>query len=104
MKEISVSEYRSAIELGDCLVVFSKEACPFCNTMKKVMEKFSAENGGVALYDINSEVDASKPLMKQLEIERVPTMLLCKGGAVARRITGVLNPRELTKAWQEARK
>jgi len=102
VKEITASEYSGVIDSGDCLVVFTKKVCPFCKTMKKVMEKFAAGKGDVGLFDINSETEEGMALMMKIEVERVPTMLLYKGGNEVRRITGVLNAKELARAWQEA--
>jgi hypothetical protein len=69
--------------------------------MKKVMEKFSAGKSDVGLFEIRSETEESLALMKLLGVERVPTMLLYKRGSEVRRVLGVLNTKELAKAWQE---
>jgi len=102
MKEILPSDYKGAIHDLDCLVIFTKKVCPFCKTMKKVMEKFAGQNDQFPLFDISSETDEGVALMKNLGVERVPTLLLYKKGEHVRQINGVVNVKELTRAWQEA--
>ncbi|MFV0423718.1 thioredoxin family protein [Oleidesulfovibrio sp.] len=81
----------AATESG--VVIFFKKQCPHCKNMEKVLEKFSAKNPEVALFNVDSEENPETTA--KLEAERAPTIFVVKGGAVVARKAGLMNPKEM---------
>lgn len=86
---------------GQGVLLCSKKLCPHCKNMEKVMEKFSAQRPGVALFKLDSEEEPEA--MAALGAERVPTILIIKQGKVAAVKTGLMNPREMAALFDNAK-
>ena len=92
--ELTQETYKEAIaSTGQGILLCSKKLCPHCANMAKVMEKFSAKQPGVTLFKLDSEEQPE--VMAALGAERVPTLIIIKGGKVAATKTGLMNPKEL---------
>jgi len=89
---------RTAQQSG--VVLFYKANCPFCKTLEAVLDKFARANPEVPLF--RADFERYESLSKRFEVVRAPTLLLLKGGQVAVRKTGLMNPRELTALYQQA--
>lgn len=89
----------SAAEQG--ILLCSKKLCPHCANMAKVMEKFSDKHPGVSLFKLDSEEEPE--VMAALGAERVPTILIIKGGKVVASKAGLMNPKELTALYANAK-
>ncbi len=63
---------------GICLVLFYKNPCPYCQTMKGVVEKFGGKSPGVKLLQING-LEHTK-MAAQLGVERFPDIFFYKDG------------------------
>lgn len=85
---------------GQGVLLCSKKLCPHCKNMEKVMEKFSAQRTGVALFKLDSEEEADT--MAALGAERVPTIIIIKGGKQVASKTGLMNPKELIAMFDKA--
>ena len=88
------------LQEGDGIVLFHRERCPHCKIMHTVLEKAQGMEPAlrVATVDIEKE-----PALKEAQgVERVPTLLFCKGGAVAARKNGIMKPAELLQAYEQA--
>jgi thioredoxin 1 len=68
--------------------------------MEKVMDKFAATRPGLVLLILDSEEEPEA--MAALGVERVPTILIIKKGAVAASKTGLMNPRELASLFDRS--
>ncbi len=94
VKELTDADFKAALAENSGLVLFYKKICPHCKALKKVIEKVTAANPGLTVMQIDSE---DNPVaMAELEIGRVPTLLVASGGRVTQRKTGLVNARELT--------
>ena len=61
--------------------------------MGKVIDKFAARHPDLTLLALDSEEEPEA--MAALGVERVPTILIIKNGAVVASKMGLMNPREL---------
>ncbi len=68
--------------------------------MKVVMEKFASKKPNVKLLTLDSEEEPEA--MAALYAERVPTIIIIKGGKVVAQKTGLLNPRDLETFYTQA--
>jgi thioredoxin 1 len=68
--------------------------------MEKVVDKFSSRRPGLALLALDSEEEPEA--MAALGLERVPTLVVIKKGAIAASRTGLMNPRELETLFDKS--
>ncbi|MBI4767058.1 MAG: thioredoxin family protein [Deltaproteobacteria bacterium] len=94
IEEITDDTFVQQTAQGLCLVLFYKDPCPYCKTMKGVVEKFGARNSGVKLLQING-LENSKSA-GELGIEGFPFLLFYKDGQpTSARQKGLTNPQGL---------
>ncbi len=89
--------YKDHVQTNDCLVVFHKSKCPNCKVLLKVMDKCKASHPDIAMACINSEENES--VVKELDVSRVPSVLVYKGGKIAARKAGIMKPVELADLY-----
>lgn len=100
--EVTNADYKETIEKTEKgILLCHKKLCPHCKNMEKVIEKFSAKNPGVNIFTLDSE--DSPEAMTALGAERVPTIMIIKGGKVAATKTGLMNPKELTALYESSK-
>lgn len=100
--QVNKDTYAEAIASTEQGVLLcSKKLCPHCKNMEKVMEKFSAQRPGVSLFKLDSEEEPEA--MAALGAERVPTMIIIKGGKTVASKTGLMNPKELGALFDSAK-
>ncbi|MCK5882176.1 MAG: thioredoxin family protein [Bacteriovoracaceae bacterium] len=90
----------AAMEVGAYIINFYSKSCAPCNTMKPVLESFSAHNPGTRVY----RIDASKSpeLSQTFGVRGVPATFFCEGREVIHSTTGVTSEFELQRvisAW-----
>ena len=88
------------IKSHDGIVLFHKKLCPHCKVMRTVLGKATAERPDIQLASVDSEEQPD--LMARCSVERVPTLIVCRNGAVAARKSGIMNPRELLAFYESA--
>ena len=88
------------IKSHDGIVLFHKKLCPHCKVMRTVLDKATAERPDIQLASVDSEEQPD--LMARWSVERVPTLIVCRNGAVAARKSGIMNPRELLAFYESA--
>lgn len=88
------------IKSHDGIVLFHKKLCPHCKVMRTVLDKATAERPDIQLASVDSEEQPD--LMARCSVERVPTLIVCRNGAVAARKSGIMNPRELLAFYESA--
>jgi thioredoxin 1 len=99
--QLTIGNYKRVIaSVGQGVLLCSKKLCPHCKNMEKVMEKFSTQRRQALLFKLDSEEELQA--MADLGVERVPTILVIKGGKVTAAKTGLMNPRELTALFDNA--
>ncbi|MFV0422058.1 thioredoxin family protein [Oleidesulfovibrio sp.] len=79
------------------IVLFHKELCPHCKNMEKVLAKFAGKNPSVVLMAVDSEAD--KAVMEAYGVERVPSLVIVRGGKAVFTKTGLMNPKELNTLY-----
>lgn len=84
----------------DGILLFYKTICPFCKTLEAVIEKFGKACPEAYLFRV--EFEAQKVLSDRFEVERAPTLFVLKGGKLAIKKAGLMNPKELKALYQEA--
>lgn len=99
-RELTSADFAEKISQATGLLISYKPSCPHCKNMKKVIEKAWKTIGPVDYLALDTE--ANPDAMKALEIERVPTLLVIKGGKVKARKPGLMNPRELAAFYKTA--
>jgi predicted bacteriocin transport accessory protein len=96
VQEISVSQLTSEVATqNEKLVLLTKNDCPKCDEMKKVIEQFKAE--GMTAYTINvdklSNSDQDKLIAKSslIKTNELPSVLHISGGEIIGNYTGNAN-------------
>ena len=84
----------------DCIVLAHKKLCPHCKIMGTVLAKLKGQQPGLSIGAVDSELHPE--LLARLEVERVPTLCVIKGGEVKKRQSGILNPKEVAALYQNA--
>lgn len=92
--------FEGYIKDHDGIVIFHKKLCPHCKVMGTVLEKVKAQLPNMNFASIDSEEQPD--LMAKCGVERVPTLVVTKGGQVKTRKTGVMNPKETIAFYQSA--
>lgn len=100
MITLEQESYWDHVNSNDCLVVFHKTKCPNCKVLLKVMEKCQLSQPEIQMACINSE--ENELIAKDLEISRVPSILVYKNGEVKARKAGLVKPAELTTLFFNA--
>ncbi len=98
--ELTDADFKSTLAGNSGILLFYKKICPHCKALKKVIEKVSANNPDLTVMQIDSEENPAA--MADLEISRVPTLLVTRDGNIAARKSGLFNARELTALIQTA--
>ena len=93
------SSYSDFVKNNDGIIIFHKKLCPHCKIMGTVLEKVSAQLP-IALAAVDSEEQAG--LMSAAGVERVPTLVVVKGGEIRARFTGIMNPKETIAYYKNA--
>ena len=97
---LSEQSFDDFVKSNDCAVVFFKSKCPNCKVLLKVMEKVKAAAPAITMACISSEEEEN--VAKELDISRVPTVLIYKDGVEKVRKTGILKPVELEALYINA--
>ena len=98
--ELTDSDFKSHLQTASGIVLFYKKICPHCKAMKKVIEKVAGSDPALTVMQIDSETNPAA--MAELNIERVPTLLLAKAGQITQQKSGLMNARELTALIQSS--
>jgi thioredoxin 1 len=94
IEEITDDTFAQQTAQGLCLVLFYKDPCPYCKTMKGVVEKFGAKNSRVKLLQINGLENPKSA--GALGVEGFPFLLFYKDGQpTSARQKGLTNPQGL---------
>ena len=88
------------IKSHDGIVLFHKKLCPHCKVMRTVLGKATTERPDIQLASVDSEEQPD--LMARCSVERVPTLIVCRNGAVAARKSGIMNPRDQLAFYESA--
>lgn len=89
----------AAIEQG--LLLCHKKLCPHCKNMEKVVEKFMGQRAGLSLILLDSEEEPEA--LAAVGAERVPTIMIIKGGKLVGSKTGLMNPKELAALFDKSK-
>lgn len=96
--QMTLEQYQQQInEKTYVLVDFGADWCPPCRKMEPDLLQFLASHPEVSLLKIDAGVHTN--LMKQLQVDGIPTLLLVKNSAEVWRNTGVVTKDELDKIW-----
>lgn len=99
MEEITDTDFKEKTAKGTSVVLFYKELCPYCKTMKGVVGKFAAKQGGVRIMRIDGEKNPSAT--KEMGAERFPDLFFIKDGEQVGRNKGLCNPQTLRKIYKQ---
>jgi thioredoxin 1 len=98
--ELTDANFKEQLAEETGILFYYKKICPHCKALRKVVEKFTAANAGVAAMQIDSEENPGA--METMGVEKVPTLLVIKNGEVAARKVGLMNVREMTALYKTA--
>lgn len=85
------SERIAAVESGVCLLF--KPSCPFCVAMQAVIQKFRVMAPEAEIFGVNAA--NNKALIERYKVERMPTVLIIRGGIVVSKRSGLMKPKHL---------
>lgn len=94
-------DYGATIERAEKgVVLFVKKLCPHCKNMLVMLEKFQKMVPGVLVYTL--DIEDCPAAKASLAAERAPTVYIVKGGKIAARKTGLMNPKEMIAFYETA--
>ncbi len=99
LEEINDASFKEKTSGGVCLVLFYKDPCPYCKTMKGVIEKFGAKTKGIKLMQINGLDNPAAAA--EMGAERFPDLFFIKDGEQVGRNKGLCNPQTLRKIHKQ---
>lgn len=85
---------------NDGIIIFHKKLCPHCKIMGTVLDKVQAKLPTLKLAAVDSENELD--LKEQCGAERVPTLVVHKGGKLGARFVGIMNPAETLAFYQKS--
>lgn len=95
VKQLTLEEYKQQLNGKQYVLVdFGAEWCPPCRKMEPFILSFLAQHPQVSLLKIDGGIHTN--LMKQLQVEGIPTLLFLKNGTEVWRKNGVVETPELT--------
>ena len=86
---------------GLCCVEISGESCANCLTLMPSLKELCSVRKDVRLVHIEADYSTTA-LMEELEVTRVPTILLMEDGEVFARCAG-FQPEEILEIWLDAK-
>ena len=98
LNEESYTQVLAETEQG--MLIGFKELCPHCKNMEKVLEKCTERLPNLTLLGLDTEKNPEA--CAQLGIERAPTILIIRQGAVIGRMAGLMNPKKLCVFYQQS--
>lgn len=93
---INEKEYNKLISKGLVLVDFSAPWCPPCKKMKPFMDQLEGKMQG-ALQVIPLNADENTMMVRKMQVDELPTLLLYKNGELVLRHIGYLDEAGLIK-------
>ena len=86
---------------GLCCVEISGEDCANCLTLMPILQELCSARTDVKLVHIEADYSTME-LMEELDVRRVPTILLMDDGEVFARCAG-FQPEEILEIWLDAK-
>ena len=101
--ELTDANFKKEVEQADgvCLVDFWAEWCPPCRMVAPTVEELAGEYAGKAKVG-KVDTDANRDTAAKFGITAIPTLIVFKGGELAKRFTGVTSKEDLKTALDEA--
>jgi thioredoxin 1 len=102
LEDVTDANFKSEVLEADgpVLVDFWAPWCGPCRVVHPVLEEIDAEREGLQILSLN--VDENQQTAAQYEVLSIPTMLLFKDGAIAKKIVGAMPKRRLEAELEPA--
>ena len=97
---MNVKDYKSQLQ-GLCCVEISGESCANCLTLMPILQEHCSARSDVRLVHVEADYSTTE-LMEELEVVKVPTILLMDDGEIFARCSG-FQPEEILEIWLDAK-
>ena len=87
------------IKSHDGIVLFHKK---LCRTARSCVPCSTRLRPNAPISSSQSSIPKNSRISWRCSVERVPTLIVCRNGAVAARKSGIMNPRELLAFYESA--
>lgn len=102
LRDVTDANFKSEVleAEGPVLVDFWAPWCGPCRVVHPVLEEMDAERDDLAIVSIN--VDENQQTAAQYEVLSIPTLILFKDGAIAKKVIGAMPKRRLEAELEPA--
>ena len=97
---MTVNDYKQQLK-GLCCVEISGESCANCLTLMPILQELISARNDIKLVHIEADYSTTE-LMEELDVTRVPTILLMDDGKIFARCAG-FQPEEILEIWLDAK-
>ncbi|MBT4528038.1 MAG: thioredoxin family protein [Deltaproteobacteria bacterium] len=101
MEILTVENFDIFIKNDFAIVFTHKPNCPHCKILKTVINKVLPKFEEIPVACLDSL--SNEGLMKKLDTDRVPTLLICSDGEIIAKKSGIMNPQEMQRFISGAR-
>lgn len=98
----TVTAYHKAVNSSQpCVIMVTGAHCGPCHIMKPHFDSIALTDSDIACYMIDTSCTALRPILRQLNVMTIPTLICCHEGKVYHRCNGGLTMQGIRRVIQD---